>query len=117
MSNGDAMFRRWITRPRFRACSTRRSRSQAGLCPCTRRALAKRAEPTFGLLRYILGGNRPSQTDRLTRSRAPLQGFAVRQPDARGWYLTGGSAAADAAASKPPTYAARGRPDANVRLQ
>ena len=117
MSNGDAMFRRWITRPRFRACSTRRSRSQAGLCPCTRRAVANRAEPTFGLLRYALGGNRPSQTDRLTRSRAPVQGPAVRQPDARGWYLTWGSPAAGAAGSKPPTYAARGRPDANVRLQ
>ena len=117
MSNGDATFRRWITRSRFRGCPTRRSRSEPGLCPCTRRAIAKRAEPDFELLRYILGGNRPSQTDRLTRSRAPLQGFAVRQPDARGWYLTGGSAAAGAAASKPPTYAARGRPDANVRLQ
>ena len=117
MSNGDATFRRWITRSRFRACPTRRSRSEPGLCPCTRRAIAKRAEPDFELLRYPLGGNRPSQTDRLTRSRAPVQGFAVRQPDARGWYLTGGSPAAGAAGSKPPTYPARGRPDANVRLQ
>ena len=74
MSNGDAMFRRWIIRPRFRACSTRRSRSQAGLCPCTRPAVANHAEPTFGLLRYALGGNRPSQTDRLTRSRPRMHG-------------------------------------------
>ena len=77
MSNGDAMFRRWITRPRFRACSTRRSRSQAGLCPCTRRMVANHAEPTFGLLRYSLGGNRPSQTDRLTRSRARIHGSGL----------------------------------------
>ena len=84
MSNGDAMFRRWITRPRFRACSTRRSRSQAGLCPCTRRALAKRAEPTFGLLRYALGGNRPSQTDRLTRSRARIHGSGLDNQAPRG---------------------------------
>ena len=74
MSNGDATFRRWITRSRFRGCPTRRSRSEPGLCPCTRRAVAKRAEPDFELLRYLLGGNRPSQTDRLTRSRAPVQG-------------------------------------------
>ena len=84
MSNGDAMFRRWITRPRFRACSTRRSRSQAGLCPCTRRAVANRAEPTFGLLRYALGGNRPSQTDRLTRSRDPIQGLRLDNQAPRG---------------------------------
>ena len=84
MSNGDATFRRWITRSRFRACSTRRSRSQAGLCPCTRRALAKRAEPTFGLLRYALGGNRPSQTDRLTRSRARFHGSGLDNQAPRG---------------------------------
>ena len=84
MSNGDAIFRRWITRPRFRACSTRRSRSQAGLCPCARRALAIRAEPAFELLRYVLGGNRPSQTDRLTRSRARIHGSRLDNQAHRG---------------------------------
>ena len=69
-------------------------------------ALAKRGEPTFELLRYFLGGNRPSQTDRLTRSHARIHGFVVRQPDTQGWYLTDGSTAADAAVSQPPTYAA-----------
>ena len=106
MSNGDATFHRWITRSCFRSCSTRRSRSQAGLCPYTQRTVANRAEPAFELLRYILGGNRPSQTDRLTRSHARIHGFVVRQPDTQGWYLTDGSTAADAAASQPPTYAA-----------
>jgi hypothetical protein len=77
MSNGDATFRRWITRSRFRGCSTRRSRSEPGLCPCTRRAVANRAEPNFELLRYLLGGNRPSQTDRLARSRALMQGSGL----------------------------------------
>src|SRR6476659_9263429 len=38
----------------------RRYRSQAPLCPCTRRLIANQAEGTFGRLRYILGGNRPS---------------------------------------------------------
>ena len=32
------------------------------MCPYTRCAIANRAEGTFGLLRYSLGGNRPSQT-------------------------------------------------------
>ena len=84
MSNGDATFRRWITRSRFRGCPTRRSRSEPGLCPCTRRAIAKRAEPTFGLLRYALGGNRPSQTDRLTRSRARIHGSGLDNQAPRG---------------------------------
>ena len=38
------------------------------------RAIADRAEGTFARLRYPLGGDRPSQTARLTRSLAPLQG-------------------------------------------
>ena len=84
MSNGDAIFHRWIIRPRFRACSTRRSRSQAGLCPCTRPMVANHGEPTFGLLRYLLGGNRPSQTDRLPRSRPPLQGARLDNQAPRG---------------------------------
>ena len=84
MSNGDATFHRWITRSRFRVCSTRRSRSEAGLCPCTRRAIAKRAEPTFELLRYVLGGNRPSQTDNLTLSRARINGSGLDNQAPRG---------------------------------
>jgi hypothetical protein len=62
MSDGATTSHRRITRPRFRACSTRRSRSQAPLCPCTRRLIANQAEGTFGHLRYLLGGDRPSQT-------------------------------------------------------
>ena len=33
---------------------------------CALRTIADRAEGTFELLRYLLGGNRPSQTDPLT---------------------------------------------------
>ena len=36
------------------------------------RAIADRAEGTFARLRYILGGDRPSQTARLTRSLARI---------------------------------------------
>ncbi len=51
---------------RFRACLTCQSRSQAPLCHCTQRLIADQAEGTFERLRYLLGGDRPSQTTRLT---------------------------------------------------
>ena len=49
----------------FRLCSTRRSRSQAGLCHYTLDTISTRSEETFVRLRYQLGGDRPSQTARL----------------------------------------------------
>src|SRR6185312_6841663 len=57
-----------ITKPDFRPCSTYRSRSQAPLCLYTLRMISNHSEGTFGRLRYSLGGDRPSQTARLTRS-------------------------------------------------
>lgn len=57
-----------ITNPDFRPCLTCKSRSQAPLCIYTRHLIAVQVEGTFGRLRYILGGDRPSQTARLTRS-------------------------------------------------
>ena len=38
------------------------------ICIYTQRAIANRTEGTFALLRYSLGGNRPSQTARLAQS-------------------------------------------------
>ena len=84
MSNGDATFHRWITRSRFRGCSTRRSCSEAGLCPCARARACQRGEPTFELLRYLFGGNRPSQTDRLARSRRRIHGARLGDRTAKG---------------------------------
>ncbi len=77
MSNGDATFNRWITRSRFRDCSRCLSRSKAGFYPYALRMIADHAEPTFELLRYTLGGNRPSQTDPLTRSPARITGSGL----------------------------------------
>jgi hypothetical protein len=74
LSNGPSTRNRWITRPYFRTCSTCRSRSQAPLCPYTLQLIADQPEGTFGRLRYILGGDRPSQTARLTLSRNRLHG-------------------------------------------
>ena len=42
-----------------------------------RRAVADRPERTFARLRYSLGGDRPSQTARLARSPAPVQGAGL----------------------------------------
>ena len=63
-----------ITNSYFRTCSTRRSRSQLGLCVCTLCTISVRAEPSFERLRYSFGGDRPSQTARLTMSPSRIHG-------------------------------------------
>ena len=63
-----------ITNSYFRTCSTRRSRSQVGLCVCTLCTISVRAEPTFERLRYTFGGDRPSQTAHLTVSPDQIHG-------------------------------------------
>ena len=62
MSDDPSIRNRRITKPWFPTCSTRRSRSQATLCLCTLRLVSNQPEVTLGRLRYILGGDRPSQT-------------------------------------------------------
>jgi hypothetical protein len=57
-----------ITKACFRTCSTCMSRSQARLCFCTLRLVSNQPERTFARLRYILGGDRPSQTAHQTVS-------------------------------------------------
>ena len=68
MSDGNSTFNRRITKTCFRTCSSCMTRSQAPLYLYALRTIADRAEGTFVLLRYTLGGNRPSQTARLTMS-------------------------------------------------
>ena len=65
-----------ITKPYFRTCSTCRSRSQALFCLCTLRLVSNQPERTFGRLRYILGGDRPSQTTRQTWSWTRITGLS-----------------------------------------
>ena len=74
LSDGPSMRNHRITKADFRLCSTRMSRSQAGLCLYTLRLISKQPEPTFARLRYSLGGDRPSQTTRLAWSLPPIQG-------------------------------------------
>ena len=72
VSHGPTTWYRGITKPDFRPCSTRMSRSQAGFCLYTLRLVSIQPEPTFGRLRYAFGGDRPSQTAHLTLSRCGL---------------------------------------------
>jgi hypothetical protein len=74
LSDGPSTWNRRITKACFRICSTCRSRSQAPLCLCTPRLVTNQAEGTIARLRYILGGDRPSQTARLTMSQGRLHG-------------------------------------------
>ena len=62
LSDGPSIQNHRITLSCFRTCSTRRSRSQARFCQCTFSAMSDRTKRTFELLRYSLGGDRPSQT-------------------------------------------------------
>ena len=74
LSDGFSTQNRLITMPDFRLCPTRASRSQAILCVCTLCTISVRAEITFERLRYSLGGDRPSQTARLTLSLTRITG-------------------------------------------
>ena len=62
ISHGPSTRNRRITLPWFPTCSACRPRSQPGLCQCTPRVISIHPEPSFGRLRYLLGGDRPSQT-------------------------------------------------------
>ena len=85
LSDGPSTRNHRVTKPDFRPCSTCPSRSQAPFCLYTHCAISIRAEGTFGRLRYSLGGDRPSQTVRLTLSPRPLQGARLENK-----YLKGG---------------------------
>src|SRR6184192_328430 len=74
LSDGNSTLYRRITKACFRTCSTCQSRSQAPYCLYTLRTISNRAEGTFARLRYILGGDRPSQTTHLSLSSARVHG-------------------------------------------
>ncbi len=77
LSDGNSTLYRLTTKPDFRPCSTCLSRSQAPLCLYTLRMISNHSEGTFGRLRYSFGGDRPSQTARLTLSKARFHGASL----------------------------------------
>ena len=74
LSDGPSTRDHRITMADFRLCSSRHSRSQAGLCHCTQQLISDQLEPTIARLRYSLGGDRRSQTTHHAGSRIPVQG-------------------------------------------
>ena len=84
MSDGDPTFRHRITKSHFRACPTRRCRSQAPLCLCTPRMVPVHPEGTLERLRYPFGGDRPSQTPRQTLSPGRVHGRGLGTQRHRG---------------------------------
>src|SRR4028119_783653 len=88
LSDGPSTRDHRITMAVFRLCSTCPSRSQAGFCHCTHRAMSDRPEPTIARLRYSLGGDRPSHTPPHPASGAR----AHPAPPAAGGGCAGGAA-------------------------
>src|ERR1700731_1330094 len=74
LSDGPPIQNHRITKGRFRICSAFSSHSYSHLCLCTRRLISKQPESSFARLRYNLGGDRPSQTTRLTMSLSRITG-------------------------------------------
>ena len=74
LSDGPSTRDRRITKPCFHTCSTCKSHSQAPLYLYTLRAITDRTEGAIGLLRYLLGGDRPSQTTHLALFLTQIHG-------------------------------------------
>ena len=74
MSDGPSIRDHRITKTCFRTCSICRSHSQATFCLYTLRLVSNQPEVTFVRLRYVLGGDRPSQTARQAVSPTPFRG-------------------------------------------
>ena len=84
LSDGPSIQNRRITKSDFRLCSTYESRSQAPFYLYARCLIANQAEGTFELLRYSLGGDRPSQTAQLTLFTAQIHGTVLDSKQVRG---------------------------------
>src|ERR1044072_9646795 len=85
LSDGPSIRNHRITKADFRPCSSHRTRSQAPFYLYARCPIANRAEGTFSLLPFSLGGDRPSQTAQITLSTAQIHGIGVRIQTQQGW--------------------------------
>ncbi len=117
MSDGLSIQHRRITKPCFRTCSSDGTRSQAPFYLCARCPIADRAEGTFGLLRYFLGGDRPSQTAHLALSTARIHGTELELKHNKGGVSSFGSPGTGVPGSQPPTYTTHAGPKPNTKLQ
>ena len=101
MIHGPSTRYRGVTLPDFRPCSTCKSHSQAPLCQCTLQVISIHLEGTFGRLRYLLGGDRPSQTAHLAGS-PDFVGVRTKITEER--YFKVDSTLTSVKASKSPAY-------------
>ncbi len=88
LSDDPSTRDRRITRAYFRNCLTCTSRSKASLYSCIQRTVSNCAELTFALLRYFLGGDRPSQTAQLARSLVRFHGSRLGHKNIQGGIST-----------------------------
>src|SRR5207244_9190080 len=117
LSDGLSIQHRRITKPCFRTCSADGPRSQAPLYLCAPCPIADRAEGTFGLLRYPLGGDRPSQTAHFARSPARGYGSGLELKHAKAGVSRAGSPGTGVPGSQPPSYATHAGPKPSTKLQ
>src|SRR5574344_1315335 len=115
LSDGPSIWNHRITMTCFRTCSRCTSRSQAGLCHCTDLSVSDRDQPTFVLLRYTLGGDRPSQTSHQTLSSE--LNSEVRTSKLSGRYFKDDSTKTSVFASMSPAYPAQTGSRFSVKLQ
>ena len=80
MSDGPSTRNRRVTKPCFHICSTYWSRSQASLYLYALWVIADHPEEAIGLLRYLLGGDRPSQTAHITLFPDRIHGTGLDSP-------------------------------------
>ena len=73
LSDGSSIQNHRITMTCFRTCSCCCTRSQTHFCHCTFQTMSDRPKCIFVLLRYPLGGDRPSQTAHHTLSPTVIQ--------------------------------------------
>ena len=116
LSDGNSTLYRLITKPYFRICPTCRSRSQAPFCLCTLPMISIHSEGTFGRLRYLLGGDRPSQTAQLSLS-INVFSIYVSISALKEWYPNGASMNTGVLTSSAPTYPVHSMPKHNNSLQ
>ena len=117
LSDGLSIQHRRITKSYFRTCSSDETRSQAPFYLYARSPIADRAEGTFELLRYSLGGDRPSQTAHLALSAAQVHGSGLELKHNKGGVSIVASPATGVAGSQAPTYATHAGPKPNTKLQ
>ena len=84
LSDGHSILNHRITMTQFPTCSTCKSHSQAPLYHYTLNTISNRAEGTVARLRYLLGGDRPSQTAHLTLSSNQVHGYKLEESNCKG---------------------------------